>query len=184
MILPLVVGALQLLVSLFSYAIAMSLIVRVLTKLIQTGYSGLRFWRNLTVMALIMLIAATAHLTQIALWAVTFFLCGALPGFEKAFYFSAQNYTALGYGDVLLDDRWRLLGPLEAINGLLFFGLTTALLFAVVSQLIVNRLRADVGYSNAAGVKRNPLGSAGDAPWNEAGDFLFEHCLPPVEHKT
>jgi hypothetical protein len=37
--------------------------------------------------------------------------------FETAFYFSAQNYTALGYGDVVLSQRWRLLGPLEAING-------------------------------------------------------------------
>ena len=68
---------------------------------------------------------------------------GEISTFEKAFYFSAENYTALGYGDIVLSERWRLLGPLEAINGLLLFGLSTAVLFAVMSRLIANRLRAD-----------------------------------------
>ena len=86
------------------------------------------------------LITAAAHLTEIALWAVVFLLCGEISTFEKAFYFSAENYTALGYGDIVLSERWRLLGPLEAINGLLLFGLSTALMFAVMSRLIANRL--------------------------------------------
>ena len=59
---------------------------------------------------------------------------------EKAFYFSAQNYTTLGNGDIGISDRWRLLGPLEAINGLLLVGLSTALMFAVMSHLIKQRL--------------------------------------------
>jgi hypothetical protein len=58
---------------------------------------------------------------------------------EKAFYFSAQNYTTLGYGDIGISDRWRLLGPLEAINGLLLFGLSTAAMFAALSRLVSGR---------------------------------------------
>ena len=81
------------------------------------------------------------HLTQIALWAVILLAFGELSSFEQAFYLSAQNYTALGYGDVVLPERWRLLGPFEAINGLLLFALSTAVLFAVMSHLITNRLR-------------------------------------------
>jgi hypothetical protein len=150
MTLPLLVGAALLLASLLSYAIAMNLIVRVVARLIQAGYTGLRFWKNFTSMTLVMLITAFAHLTQILLWAAALLLCRAISGFEMAFYFSAQNYTALGYGDVPLSDRWRLLGPLEAINGLLFFGLSTGLLFAIVSHLIANRLRAEVGYRHQA----------------------------------
>jgi hypothetical protein len=150
MVLPLLVGAALLLASLLSYAIAMSLIVQVVARLIEAGYTGLQFWKNLTIMTLVMLITAGAHLIQIALWAVALLFCRAISDFEKAFYVSAQNYTALGYGDVLLPDRWHLLGPLEAINGLLFFGLSTALLFAVVSHLIANRLRAEIGYGNKA----------------------------------
>ena len=61
---------------------------------------------------------------------------------EKAFYFSAQNYTTLGYGDIGISDRWRLLGPLEAINGLLLFGLSTAAMFAALSRLVSGRLNS------------------------------------------
>jgi len=67
-------------------------------------------------------------------------LVGEMSTFEKAFYYSAENYTALGYGDIILSDQWRLLGPLEAINGLLLFGLSTAVMFAILSRLIASRL--------------------------------------------
>jgi hypothetical protein len=97
-------------------------------------------------MMIVTLITAVAHLIQIALWALVYLLCGEMATFETAFYFSAQNYTALGYGDVALSPRWRLLGPLEAINGLLLFGLSTAVMFAVLSRLITNRLRHQHGH--------------------------------------
>jgi Ion channel len=58
-------------------------------------------------------------------------------------YFSAENYTALGYGDLVLAERWRLLGPLEAINGLLLIGLSTAGMFVVLNRLIPHRLRRE-----------------------------------------
>jgi Ion channel len=183
MVWPLLAGAVLLLASLLSYALAMSLIVRVVARLIQRGYAGLGLRKNLTIMALVLPITAAAHLTQIALWAVAFLFCGAIPDFERAFYFSAQNYTALGYGDVLLSDRWRLLGPLEAINGLLFFGLSTALLFAIVSHLIANRLRVEIGYRNEAAVNQGPL-AAGDAGWNGAEDFLSGGRLSATEDKA
>jgi hypothetical protein len=65
--------------------------------------------------------------------------------FETAFYYSAQNYTSLGYGDVLPSEQWRLLGPLEAVNGLLAFGLSTAVLFAILNRLIVDHIRIEFG---------------------------------------
>ena len=105
-------------------------------------------------MAIFTLITAVVHLTQIALWAVAFLLCGQVSTLETAFYFSAQNFTALGYGDVLLSGRWRLLGPLEALNGLLFLGLSTAVLFAIMSQLIAQRLRTETGYPTEAAGNR------------------------------
>ena len=113
-------------------------------------------WRSSTA------ITAAAHLTQIALWAAAFLLCGQVSTLETAFYLSAQSYTALGYGDVLLSERWRLLGPLEAINGLLFFGLSTAVLFAIMSQLIAHRLRTETGYQSEVAGNPAPLSVAGD----------------------
>jgi hypothetical protein len=140
MLLPLMVATVLLFCSLLSYSVAMHLIVRMVVTLIRRGHSELGFWKTTAVMAIVTFITAVAHLTQIALWAVAFLLCGQISTWETAFYYSAQNYTAVGYGDVQLLERWRLLGPLEAINGLLFFGLSTAVLFAILSHLIANRL--------------------------------------------
>ena len=91
-------------------------------------------------MMIVSLVTVVMHLIQIALWALVILLSGEASTFEKAFYCSAQNYTALGYGDFILSEQWRLLGPLEAINGLLLFGLSTAVMFAVMSRLITSRL--------------------------------------------
>ena len=56
-----------------------------------------------------------------------------------AYYHSAVNYTTLGYGDLLMTPAWRLLGPLEATNGALLFGVSAAMVFAVVQRLVLAR---------------------------------------------
>jgi hypothetical protein len=152
MFLILAAGAGLLLGSLLAYGAAMTLILHAAAALIRRGYRGWGFRRNVAVMMIVTLILAAAHLAQIALWALALLLCGQVSGFETAFYVSAQNYTTLSYGDVLLAERWRLLGPLEAMNGLLFFGLSTAVLFAVMSHLVVNHLRAESGHPSEATV--------------------------------
>ena len=63
----------------------------------------------------------------------------------------------------LLSERWRLLSPLEATNGLLFFGLSTAVLFAIMSQLIAKRLRTETGYQSEAAGNQAPMSVARDA---------------------
>jgi ion channel len=141
MLLPLLIGAGVFICSLLSYSAATALIVRMVAHSIRTGYAGLEFWKNFSLMAIVSLVTAAAHLLQIAIWAGAVLLSGEMSTFEMAFYYSAQNYTALGYGDAILSERWRLLGPLEAINGLLLFGLSTALMFAIMSRLVMNHLR-------------------------------------------
>jgi hypothetical protein len=145
MILALFVGIGVLLGSLLFYGMATALIVQIVVRLIRSGYTGLGFWKNVAIMMIVSLVTAAAHLTQIALWAVALLMCGEISTFEKAFYLSAENYTALGYGDIVLSERWRLLGPLEAINGLLVFGLSTAVMFAVMGRLIAHRLQHQLG---------------------------------------
>ena len=63
-------------------------------------------------------------------------ICREFSDFGTAFYHSAVNYTSLGYGDVVMTPAWRLLGPLEAANGVLLFGVTTAIIFAVLQRLV------------------------------------------------
>jgi hypothetical protein len=156
-----------LLIGLLAYGAAMQLIVLVMVKVIRRGPIDLGFWKGTAVMAVVTLITAVAHLTQIALWAVAFLLCGQVSTLETAFCLSAQNFTAFGYGNVLLSQRWRLLSPLEAANGLLFFGISTAVLFAIMSQLIASRLRFETGHASDG---------AGNQKWLEA--------LPPRSAET
>ena len=152
MILPFMVATLLLLSSLLADAAAMHLIVRVMVGLIRSRSGALGFWKSTTVIATSRRLWRLRHLAQISVWAVAFLLCGRVSTFETAFCLSAQNFTAFGHGDVVLSERWRLLSPLEAMNGLLFFGLSTAVLFAILNQLIVKQLQTETAYqSEAAG---------------------------------
>jgi Ion channel len=161
MVFALLAGIGMLLVSLLSYSMATALIVHLVVRLVRQGYAGLGFWKNVAVMMIVSLVTALVHLIQIALWALAILLCGETSTFANAFYCSAQNYTALGYGDFVLSERWRLLGPLESINGLLLFGLSTSVMFALMSRLIANRLHLLPGHLGQAAV--HPEADSGGA---------------------
>jgi len=80
------------------------------------------------------------HGIVILLWASCYrWLC--LPSWESSFYFSASSYATVGYGDVVLPSRWRLLGPLESMVGMLMSGVSIGLLFAAVTHLVDGRSR-------------------------------------------
>jgi hypothetical protein len=83
-----------------------------------------------------MSIAFTAHLIEIALWAALFVLCGEFKSLGLAFYHSAVNYSTLGYGDLIMSSSWKLLGPLEAADGALMFGVSTAMVFTIAQRLM------------------------------------------------
>jgi voltage-gated potassium channel len=75
------------------------------------------------------------HVLEILLWAAFYrWLC--FPFWESAFYFSAASYATVGYGDVVLPQMWRTLGPVESIIGVLMCGLSASFLFAIVSTLV------------------------------------------------
>ena len=76
-----------------------------------------------------------ASLIEVLVWAVVYLWLNAIQGVEQAFYFSMVTFTTLGYGDVVLDERWRLLASFEAANGIILFGWTTAIVIAVVHRV-------------------------------------------------
>ena len=86
-----------------------------------------------------LLLIVAAQLVQVAAWAALFIGCGEFDDFSTAFYHSAVNFTTLGYGDIVMSRAWRLLGPLEAVAGMLMFGVSTAALFGVIEALIPPR---------------------------------------------
>src|SRR5271165_186711 len=79
--------------------------------------------------------ALAGHLVEIALWAFALDICGAVADISAAIYSSAGSYTTSG-SDIVLPPRWKLLGPFEAVCGMLMFGVSTAFIFAVINRLI------------------------------------------------
>lgn len=76
-----------------------------------------------------------ASLIESWIWAVTYVGLGALPDLDTALYFSMVTYSSLGYGDVTLAHPWRLLSGVEAANGIMMFGWSTAVIVAAVQKV-------------------------------------------------
>jgi hypothetical protein len=73
-----------------------------------------------------------AHLSEVLVWGLVYELLGAVPHGTDSFYFAFVNYTTLGYGDIIPAARGRLLGPLTAMNGVLLFGWSTAVMYDIL----------------------------------------------------
>jgi len=141
-LLPLVLALLITLITIGIHAVALGATVQFIRREYRFRRAGAGFWTDVAIVGGVTLLALTAHLVGIAIWAVLFVACGEFTGLAPAFYHSAVNYTSLGYGDVLMSASWKLLGPLEAADGLLMFGVTTAMIFAVIQRLFQTRFEA------------------------------------------
>ena len=138
-LLPLLVGAGATLGTICIHALAVNGTINFLRREEKFGRTGRGLGSDLRIVVLVISLALAAHLIEIALWAALFMLCGEFQVFGIAYYHSAVNYTTLGYGDLIMTPSWRLLGPLEAADGSLMFGVSTAMTFAVVLRLIQAR---------------------------------------------
>ena len=102
-----------------------------------------------------------AHFAEVLVWSLIYLIVGVAPTGTDLVYFAFVNYTSLGYGDVMPVDRWRLIGPMTAMNGVLLFGLSTAVLFEVMRGTL-RRASQDP--------QRNPKAVARDGNRAHAGD--------------
>ena len=97
----------------------------------------IRLGKGLHVLVGTLLVLLILHALEIVVWAYAYLLLlpsGELDSFEEAIYFSFVTFTTLGYGDITLTQGWRLLSGIEALNGIILAGWTTALLFAFVQR--------------------------------------------------
>jgi Ion channel len=99
-----------------------------------------RFWPITWLLVRIAWFLIVIHLVEIAVWAMFFRWQNCLPNMESSFYFSGVTYATIGYGDLVLPQGWRLFGPLEGLTGILMCGLSTAFLFVIVSERILQRM--------------------------------------------
>lgn len=77
-----------------------------------------------------------AHTLEILVWAFAYLILAAAPAESDLLYFAFVNYTTLGYGDITPVLAWRLTGPMTAMNGILLFGWSTAVLFEVLRKTL------------------------------------------------
>jgi len=103
-----------------------------------TGKSIIGRRRATLVLVNTALIVFALHAIEIVIWAGAYQILmpvNELGSFEEAVYFSFVTFTTLGYGDITLSEGWRLLSGIEALNGILLVGWTTAMIFAVVQNI-------------------------------------------------
>jgi hypothetical protein len=93
------------------------------------------------VMGATVLLATILHGLEATIWALAYRLLGAVPDDKSAVLYSLEAITTYGHNDLYLADHWRLMGALEALNGMLLFGLTTAFLYGLIQRVWPVELR-------------------------------------------
>ena len=136
-LMPLVVGLCALAATIVIHALVLNGAIRFFRRQRSLGRAGKSLTIDLPIIGLTISFALAAHLIEIALWAFVLMICGQFTVFTAAYYHAALNYTTLG--DVEMSPSWTLLGPLAAVDGMLMFGVSTAMIFAVAQRLIVTR---------------------------------------------
>ena len=136
---PLTVGAGAVVCTIFIHALALGAMVNFFRRETRLGRAGMMYLIDFTIVVLVMSFTFVAHMIEVAVWALLFMMCREFQDFAAAYYHSAVNYSTLGYGDVIMSPSWKLLGPLEAADGSLMFGVSTAMVFAVILRLIQTR---------------------------------------------
>jgi Ion channel len=93
------------------------------------------------IMIVTVLVLMGAHMCEVFVWALAYLIVGAAPDGSDIVYFAFVNYTTLGYGDITPREDWKLIGPMTAMNGVLLFGWSTAVIFQVLSRAMENTER-------------------------------------------
>jgi hypothetical protein len=113
------------------HAVAMAAVVRAARAASERHLSRPTLQLVVVMIAIVSVLMA-AHLFEVTTWSLAYALVDAAPEGADRLYFAFVNYTTLGYGDVVPVPRWRLLGPMTAMNGVLLFGWSTAVIFEVL----------------------------------------------------
>jgi Ion channel len=115
------------------HALIMTTVVRVAASL-GTKQVWHPWLRLSAVMIATVSVLMAAHVSEVLVWALAYAIVDAAPDGAALVYFAFVNYTTLGYGDITPVPRWLLLGPLTAMNGILLFGWSTAVIFEVLRR--------------------------------------------------
>jgi len=120
-------------------------VIVVFAQFLRLRFSTLETLTSLTkqafVLVLVFAVVIGLSLIETGIWAAFYYYRDLFSNFETALYFSLGTYSTIGYGDVVLPQRWRLLGGIEGISGVLLCGLSGAFVFAVLNVLFQSRVQ-------------------------------------------
>jgi Ion channel len=118
------------------HALVMTIVVQVARSAgaVKKSHSSLFL---IVVMIPTVLVLMATHALEVIVWSLAYTMVGASQEGTDPTYFAFVNYTTLGYGDIVPVARWRLLGPITAMNGVLLFGWSTAVIFEVLRRTLV-----------------------------------------------
>ena len=133
MLQQLLVGCIISLANIAIHAMVMTTVVGTARLMLTWGRRRPRVWL-IFVMVVTVGVLLAAHIAAVIVWSLIYTVLEVAPPEANSFYFAFVNYTTLGYGDIVPVERWRLLGPLTAMNGVLLFGWSTAVIFEVLRQ--------------------------------------------------
>ena len=98
-------------------------------QIVRARHTGRPSLLLIVIMIVTVWILMAAHASEVAVWALVYAVVDAARPGAGLMYFAFVNYTTLGYGDITPAERWQLLGPMTAMNGVLLFGWSTAVIF-------------------------------------------------------
>ncbi|MBN8997955.1 MAG: hypothetical protein J0H54_00815 [Rhizobiales bacterium] len=118
------------------HVMGLGLLDRGVTMLFATKWFGrASLFRFVVITGLSAFVATFLHAVEAVIWAYSYILIGALPGPRVAMFYSLNAITSLGHDNIFLPPAYALLGPIESLNGIMLFGLTTAFLFAILQRV-------------------------------------------------
>ena len=121
-----------------------ALVMTVVVQVAQAAGAKNRSHSSLLLIAVMIptvLVLMVTHALEVIVWSSAYSIVDAAPPGADLVYFAFVNYTTLGYGDVIPLVRWRLLGPITAMNGVLLFGWSTAVIFEVLRRTLARTPR-------------------------------------------
>ena len=130
------VGATASVCNIAIHAVVMVAVIKV-TRIADEWATSRQTLRLIAVMIATVTVLMMAHLAEVLVWSLIYAIASAAPAGTDLIYFAFVNYTTLGYGDVTPVVRWHLLGPMTAMNGVLLFGWSTAVIFEVLRMTLM-----------------------------------------------
>ncbi len=142
-----VVAFFLILLTLWLHSVGIAGLIARIRRAVKSDVSKLGSLRSARLVVRFTSAVVSLHALEILLWA-SCYRCFCFPSWESALYFSATSYSTVGYGDVTLPVKWRMLGPVESLVGVLMCGISVSLLFAIALRLVGSERRSSSAYNH------------------------------------